>query len=220
MVLEDAASFVPNYRKSHVSSFSQGDDFFAEAKSTRPHLLIFSANDETSLRSYCSAISKHLVDPRVSLKLSDLAYTLSERRSRHFCRAYVIAQTPTPQEANLVFGKKATKPPKIGLVFTGQGAQWSQMGKGLVDTFPSAKLILKHLDDVLQALPAPPKWSLLSEWKHRSLPRLSLMTNPTRRTDRTSTARTTSSPRVPATLSNGSPNSSSSSPSELGCASA
>lgn len=37
------------------------------------------------------------------------------------------------------------------------------MGKGLVNAFPSATTLLKHLDDVLQSLPTPPSWSLLEE---------------------------------------------------------
>ena len=122
-----------------------------------------SANDEKSLRSYSKSLSKHLKNPGVSVKLPDLAYTLSDRRSRHFHRAYVIAQSTRLDEAAFVFGKKDINSPRVGFVFTGQGAQWSQMGKGLVDTFPQAKVTLRHLDDVLKALPSPPRWSLLGK---------------------------------------------------------
>ncbi|KAI3400704.1 hypothetical protein diail_1913 [Diaporthe ilicicola] len=37
------------------------------------------------------------------------------------------------------------------------------MGKDLVQYFPWTKNILKELDDVLQSLPHPPRWSLISE---------------------------------------------------------
>ena len=40
------------------------------------------------------------------------------------------------------------------------------MGKELVETFPAAALLLKHLDDVLQACPFPPAWSLYSMLAH------------------------------------------------------
>lgn len=95
--------------------------------------------------------------------MPDLAYTLSDRRSRHFHRAYVIAQSASLDESAFVFGKRNIDCPRLGFVFTGQGAQWSQMGKGLVETFPLAKMTLKHLDDVLKALPSPPPWSLLGK---------------------------------------------------------
>jgi acyl transferase domain-containing protein len=90
-----------------------------------------------------------------NVKLPDLAYTLSERRSRHFHRAFVVADSTNLDEGAFVFGKKGVHIPKIGFVFTGQGAQWSQMGKSFIETFPAAKALLKRLDDVLQTLPKP-----------------------------------------------------------------
>ncbi|TGO18312.1 hypothetical protein BPAE_0387g00010 [Botrytis paeoniae] len=96
--------------------------------------------------------------------MQDLAYTLSERRSHHFHRAYIVAQDSSNfNEGDLVFGKKSLGTPKIGFVFTGQGAQWPQMGKELVDTFPSARSLLKRLGSVLTNLPDGPSWSLLEE---------------------------------------------------------
>jgi len=108
-------------------------------------------------------VSDHLINPSVSVKLPDLAYTLSERRSRHFHRAYVVSQSTDLDEGAFVFGKKNTDSPRIGFVFTGQGAQWPQMGKAIIETFPIAKTLIRHLDDVLQKLPTPPAWSLLSK---------------------------------------------------------
>jgi acyl transferase domain-containing protein len=100
----------------------------------------------------------------VAVKLPDLAYTLSERRSRHFHRAYVVADNTNINEGAFTFGKKSTDAPRIGFVFTGQGAQWSQMGKGVIETFTVAKLLINRLDRVLQALPNPPSWSIFSKY--------------------------------------------------------
>jgi acyl transferase domain-containing protein len=151
--------------RSGVSSLlSDYDDLFADEIPSRPYTLVFSANDPNSLRAYCSTISKYLLNPSVKVKLPDLAYTLSERRSRHFHRAFVVADSTNLDEGALVFGKKSVHVPKIGFVFTGQGAQWSQMGKSLIETFPAAKALLKRLDDVLQNLPKPPSWSLLGKF--------------------------------------------------------
>lgn len=44
---------------------------------------------------------------------------------------------------------------------SGQGAQWSQMGKEILQFFPWTRLILEELDAVLQKLPEPPTWSLI-----------------------------------------------------------
>lgn len=139
-------------------------DFFADDEVImRPMVLVFSGNDEQSLKSHCQAIRKHLINPSVRIKLSDLAYTLSERRSRHFNRGYVVTKSTNFDERAFCGGKKSISTPKIGFVFTGQGSQWSQMGKSLIENFPAAKTLLMHLDDTLQALPDPPHWLLLSK---------------------------------------------------------
>lgn len=102
------------------------------------------------------------MNPNVKVNLTDFAYTLSERRTRHFYRGFVVSNSSVFDEGALVFGKKNSEPPRIGFVFTGQGAQWSQMGKQIIDAFPQAKKLLQHLDSVLQKTPTPPAWSLLS----------------------------------------------------------
>jgi acyl transferase domain-containing protein len=166
VVLEEAGQYLKRPLSAQTFSYvSSGDEFFTDDDddSIRPHLLILSANDEESLKAYCKALSTHLLNPSVSIKLKDLAYTLSERRTKHFHRAYMTTQSIELDEDLFVFGKKSAEAPRVGFVFTGQGAQWSQMGMGLIDNFPAAKLLLQRLDAVLQALPTPPKWSLVNE---------------------------------------------------------
>ena len=167
MVVEEPKAFLPNAKATtFVSSYaSKHDDFFDddETTSTRPYTLVFSANDAESLQASTKAIQKHLSNPKVRIKLFDLAYTLSKRRSHHFYRAYIVAQDLTLREPDFVYGKKNPERPRVGLVFTGQGAQWSQMGKELVKIFPTVTSLLEHLDNVLQSTPIPPSWSLLKE---------------------------------------------------------
>ena len=153
-----SATFVSSYVDKHDSFFDDDD-----TTSVRPYSLVFSANDADSLQASTNAIRKHLANPNVKIKLPDLAYTISERRSHHFHRAYIVAQNLDLKEADFIYGKKATERPRIGFIFTGQGAQWSQMGRELVKIFPAAELLLKHLDDVLQSTPSPPSWSILKE---------------------------------------------------------
>ncbi|KAI9781693.1 MAG: Type I Iterative PKS [Peltula sp. TS41687] len=167
IILDEANAFLNQAARRHVSSYvSAGDDLFADEddneSSVRPRTLVFSANDEQSLRSYYDAMGRHLANLDVSVRLRDLAFTLSERRSQHFFRGYVVARS-CDLEGEFVLGKARPDPPRIGFVFTGQGAQWSEMGKGFVATFPAAKPLLKRLDEVLLSLPDPPSWSLLGE---------------------------------------------------------
>ncbi|TVY26941.1 Fumagillin dodecapentaenoate synthase [Lachnellula hyalina] len=166
IVVDETASYLGREPDAHCSSYLSGEDnLFAEDDTvSRPVTLVFSANDDKSLKSYVKALSDHLINPNVQIKLPDLAYTLSHRRTRHFHRAYLVTQDPTNiDQGKLVLGKKGLGVPKIGFVFTGQGAQWPRMGKSLLDTFPSTRILLKKLDDVLQSLPEPPSWSLLGE---------------------------------------------------------
>ena len=166
VVLEEPKKLVGDAKTAFISSISQGnDDLFSDAtvKHGRPFVLVFSANDEKSLQAYTKKMRQHLVNPSVKVALPDLAYTLSERRTHHYNRGYVVAQSTALNEAAFVYQKKSTETPRVGFIFTGQGAQWSRMGKSLVENFPTASLLLKHLDDVLQSTPNPPSWSLLKE---------------------------------------------------------
>jgi acyl transferase domain-containing protein len=175
VVLQDAESYLGDRAKTHVSSFADksignlfdDDEDDEEASNNtalaRPNVFVFSANDEASLKSYYKALRRHLIDPSVKIKPSDLAFTLSERRSHLFYRGFLVADKLDFQEDALITGKQSSAPPKIGFIFTGQGAQWPQMGKGLIDAYSGARPLLASLDKALQALPQPPSWSIIDE---------------------------------------------------------
>ncbi|KAK3949214.1 thiolase-like protein [Pseudoneurospora amorphoporcata] len=119
------------------------------AKVDKPHTIVLSANDASSLKSNIQSLINHLGNPRVRLRLPDLAYTISERRTHLWHRAFVTTRTTKIQAIDFTIGKKADEIPKIGFVFTGQGAQWPQMGKQLLEFFPWIRSILDELDAVL-----------------------------------------------------------------------
>ncbi|KAL8841188.1 MAG: hypothetical protein Q9170_001042 [Blastenia crenularia] len=154
-------------RVNHLSSYASGDDEFMldEEDAARPSILVLSANDAGSLRSNIKALSNHLINPRVKVSISDLAYTLSERRTRLWHRAFITTRNTKLDEKPeaWVVAKKSPQAPTFGFVFTGQGAQWPQMGKDLLRFFPWTRGILEELDQVLQSLKNPPSWSLISE---------------------------------------------------------
>ncbi|KAI0010787.1 hypothetical protein F4779DRAFT_638417 [Xylariaceae sp. FL0662B] len=166
-ILEHPASLIPGYECASVTSyatpFSDFDllgDQDIEDHITR--LLVFSANDEGSLKAYVKECIRHLSDPAVKLESADLEYTLAHRRTRHFFRAYAVTNGTKLRESQVSYGKLG-KPPRIGFVFTGQGAQWPQMGRDLLERFPVARITIQSLDEALQSMSEPPSWSLARE---------------------------------------------------------
>ena len=177
-VIVDEAKGLGHHR---VSSYSgeENEDFFVEETAKRPHLLVFSANDEKSLEAQFSSLDRHLSDPAVSVELRDLAYTLGERRSRHYHRGFAISTGIDLDMQSFVRGNIREESPNVGFIFTGQGAQWPEMGKGLLETFPLAARTIRHLDQVLQSAQGPPSWTLYDELvsprsaEHLRLPEIS-----------------------------------------------
>ncbi|KAH9902283.1 reducing type I polyketide synthase [Xylariomycetidae sp. FL2044] len=175
-VIESPEYLVGGGHTRHKSSFAsqssmvdffddESDDSFGSslASSSKPKLLVMSANDESSVKASIKSLSSHLLNPAVSVKLQDLAYTLSERRSKLYQRGYSIQTSTEISEDSFVCGKRPAQDPRIAFVFTGQGAQWPGMGKQLLEAFPLARRTVEGLDKVLRNLPSPPAWSLVSE---------------------------------------------------------
>lgn len=165
-IVEHPNILLPEYEANNTTSYAvQNDDIFAdddEDEDDIRRLLVFSANDEASLRAYVKESLRHLSNPAVNINSADLSYTLSERRSRHFHRAFAISNGCNFKERDVIYGKLGSTP-RIGFVFTGQGAQWPQMGRSLCQQFPVARKVIQHLDETLQSMSDPPSWSLMSE---------------------------------------------------------
>ena len=96
----------------------------------------------------------------------DLARTLGTRRSNLAERGFALVGQKSLAE-DLSFDKlQRTKEGKtysthpFAFVFTGQGAQWPQMGKDLIEKIPSFRHTIQELDAVLQNLPEKPSWTL------------------------------------------------------------
>ena len=153
VVLDGLEEYISQTALPHISFYiSDSDDFFSENALERPHLLVFSANDETSLKDYCRAVSRHLINPRVNINLSDLAYTSSQRRSRHYYRAYAVARCAMLDVNEIKFGKPRPRTPRVGFIFTGQGAQWPRMGNDIIETSPALRSLVKKFG---QCTPVP-----------------------------------------------------------------
>jgi acyl transferase domain-containing protein len=162
VVEQPSISMRSNYVFSY-SSAQSSDDLFDDNDAEKPYTLLLSANDATSLNNSIRKLCKHLINPRVKADLADIAFTLSERRTRLWHRAFITTKCIDLKEKDFVTGKVSGQHPKIAMVFTGQGSQWPRMGKAMVEAFPWTRTILEELDQTLQAMEDPPKWSITSE---------------------------------------------------------
>lgn len=141
-------------------------------KAVQKRLFVLSANDKASLDAYSHDITVYLEQhPEVFEKsrLPNLAYTLGQRRS---VLSYKIAiPARSSDELIQILVKKevqpsrATKEPRIGFVFTGQGAQWNAMGRELLDAYPVFAGTMEKIDRYLLDLGAD--FSILSKLKRK-----------------------------------------------------
>ncbi|KAI1307850.1 putative polyketide synthase [Xylaria venustula] len=101
--------------------------------------------------------------------VANLAYTLSEKRSRLQWKTYIVASSLDDLSAAMESPEAespehmSSKPPRLGFVFTGQGAQWATMGMELMryETFRSSmEAADKYLKTELGC-----KWSAIEELK-------------------------------------------------------
>ena len=153
-IIEAAPSWVSDVQKPNQPNISARNHY----------LLPLSAYNKDSLNGWLEDLSTSDIG---HMNLVDLAYTLSERRSRFSQRGYLVAdQRNLPQDLlkdRLVMsGAPGDTSLPFAFVFTGQGAQWAGMSRELISEFPSFKATIQELDAVLQNVPHPPKWTLES----------------------------------------------------------
>ncbi|KAI6712167.1 polyketide synthase 1 [Diplocarpon mali] len=130
-------------------------------------LFVLSANDKTSLEIMMKNMGIYLEQrPEFfqSELMSNIAYTLGQRRS--FLQWRVAISTSKSFELIETLNGKATptrhtESPRIGFIFTGQGAQWSAMGRELYEQYPIFKSTMDACEDCLVEFGAT--FSLLAE---------------------------------------------------------
>jgi acyl transferase domain-containing protein len=120
-------------------------------------LLAFSAQHPDSIQALIQRTQGYLTQAPASM--NSVAYSLGSRREVHSYRAFCVTDGKTPLQKSAAIKSRIT-PPDIIWVFTGQGAQWAQMGKELLEQEPLFKQRIDTLDCVLAGLPNPPSWTL------------------------------------------------------------
>ena len=90
--------------------------------------------------------------------MGNLAYTLGQRRSHLAWKIAIPSSAGTDLITTLASSKlepiRSLREPKIGFVFTGQGAQWHGMGRELMNSYPVFSFTMKAADQILAELGA------------------------------------------------------------------
>ena len=110
-----------------------------------PTVLPISARSEEALVATAGRLAEHLA-AHPDVTLSDLGYTLGQRRThlnhRHTVIADSIADAREQLQAladggQIATGRLAPTAPKLAFVCTGMGPQWWKMCRGLLDVYPA-----------------------------------------------------------------------------------
>ena len=131
-------------------------------QSPRSQIFVLTARSKTAAMALVQNLISYLKE-RESVDLSSLAHTLFSRRSTLTWRIGVAAATVE----NLIVGlgrsdllpRRALQNPKVGFVFTGQGAQWHAMGRELLSESTVFRETILNADRFYGSLGAT--WSLM-----------------------------------------------------------
>ncbi|GIZ41082.1 hypothetical protein CKM354_000439800 [Cercospora kikuchii] len=138
---------------------------------------VLSATSEKSLVASVKSHQAYLAE-HPDLDLTSAALTLARRSVFPYRIAFsgIAAQSladnmqraldeKSAQNQPLAIRSSNAKARRIVGIFTGQGAQWAGMGRGLILTSPTAKHIIRNLESSLAQLPSAdrPRWSLERE---------------------------------------------------------
>jgi acyl transferase domain-containing protein len=170
-ILDDASSYLKGRGISaapHVASHGRSG----------PRLFVLSAQDREGLKRVKEPLAEYVKlkndkcnnNPKETEKvLSQLAYTLSDRRSRLQWKTFAVASSLDKLAQTLIDDEnpalvaQSSRQPRLGFVFTGQGAQWAGMGMELM-AYPVFRDCVTAADHYLQDVCGCP-WSASEELK-------------------------------------------------------
>ncbi|KAG0646234.1 Highly reducing polyketide synthase [Hyphodiscus hymeniophilus] len=135
---------------------------------SKSRVFVLSAKDDQVTRTMAQNLKAYLKSTKIEDEesfLDNLAYTLGQRRSLF---PWIVTQPAssvpaliTALESDKLVPIRANGKPKIGFVFTGQGAQWFAMGRELIKAYPVFRDCLWEADTYLKDFGSP--WSLMEE---------------------------------------------------------
>lgn len=132
-------------------------------------LVVLSAKEEQAALNMAKNLKTHLegLDTTNQEKYFDsLVYTLGQKRTRlPWTSAFPVNNVTdlikTLDGARFKPRRIASSTPKIGFVFTGQGAQWYAMGRELIEAYPVFKAAVLEAEEALRDVGC--NWSLIEE---------------------------------------------------------
>lgn len=126
------------------------------------HILSLSARNDTALKSSVERLHNYLSSSSQA-SLADIAFTLNCGRTHFFHRLAVIGESTMEIRDKLAAMMEGQKPigviggddsklgqPKIAFLFTGQGAQYADMGRQLYQSQPIYRAVLDRCDELLR----------------------------------------------------------------------
>lgn len=144
------------------SAASHGAAPSLEESGDAPQLLVYSAGSSDSLG--------HTIDEHAAYLsqypecIEDLAFTLANRRQHLSHRGFVVSSREKPGTPSRSKQRHGTGPSSIVMVFTGQGAQWPQMGRALLRSNTTFRASIESLDKHLKVLEENgPDWTIEAE---------------------------------------------------------
>lgn len=123
-------------------------------------LLLLSANTEVSLQQQIKNHQEWFLQHPESI--SNLTYTRAMHREHLPHRAYAILDGASVTETSGPM-KALSDPLPLVMVFSGQGAQWPEMAKELIESDHAFHTDLLNMNAVLKRLSFPPTWNLIGE---------------------------------------------------------
>lgn len=154
--------------------FSDGSKSNTSVSNAGPFVL--SANSASAFAASAGALASYL-GSNPDTDLDRVAYTLFRKTEFPFRAAFsatsvgeLVSKLETGRDSSLKVVSRTsavpeTLPPRMLGVFTGQGAQWATMGKGLYRASAVFRRAIDEMQDSLDALPAQdrPQWSLVDQ---------------------------------------------------------
>jgi acyl transferase domain-containing protein len=168
-ILDDATSYLKG------RGISAAPNTASHGRS-EPRLFVLSAQDREGLKRVKEPLAEYVKlkseacnhsTKETEKVLSQLAYTLSERRSRLQWKTFAVASSldelaqTLSDDDNAALVAQSSRQPRLGFVFTGQGAQWAGMGMELM-AYPVFRDCVTAADRYLQDACGCP-WSATEE---------------------------------------------------------
>ncbi|KAL8902861.1 MAG: hypothetical protein Q9207_004326 [Kuettlingeria erythrocarpa] len=168
--LKDAEQSLSYHRVPLLLGMSSGSPPDDGPTEMLPKLLVWSAADQDGLNRMASSYGAHISKLALGLEvqeasqyLESFSHTLASRRTSFDWKAFIVTRSlsdVTEEALKLSRAYKSIGQPKLGFVFTGQGAQYAGMAKELL-CYPIFQNSLRQSEMYMAELGC--HWSLIGE---------------------------------------------------------